>query len=322
MGEWAGIQRDIHKGIISKGKLMKSFTHKPNNFIKLASVILICLFTFCSCSFEFTDLNYESYIGSGTDLIVHFLDVGQGDSIFAELPNSETMLIDAGVSGEGEEIISYINNLGYSEIDYLVATHPHADHIGSMAYVVENMDIESIYMPKAEATTRTYEKLLTAISEKGMKIQSASAGMNLIDGGNFTVDILGPVTIDEDNLNNSSVILKMTYGDNRFLFVGDAEKEELSTITSDMSADVLKVGHHGSNTSTTFDFLQEVNPSIAVISLGKDNYYGHPHQSTLELLSQFGVTTYRTDEDGTITIISDGNDITVETGGVSIRREN
>ncbi len=292
---------------------------KHNCLIIIILSVLSCAIFLCSCSFgfNFTDSNTKAE----NELVVHYLDVGQGDSIFIELPNSQTMLIDAGVSGLGEGIVSYINDCGYSKINYLVATHPHADHIGSMAYVVKNIDVGEIYMPKVSTTTRTYEKLLTAISDKGLKIKSAHSGMSIADESDFSIDVLGPVTIDEDSLNNCSVLLKITHHNNKFLFIGDAEKQELSTINADLSADVLKVGHHGSRTSTTEDLLERVDPSIAVISLGKDNDYGHPHKSTINLLNEFDVTTYRTDEDGTIIVTSDGSDITTQTGGKSIERE-
>ncbi len=279
------------------------------------SAILVALIL-SSCSLD--SLFYEEGNVNTGNLIAHFLDVGQGDCTFIELPNGETMLIDASVSGLGEGIEDYIKNCGYTKIDYLVATHPHADHIGSMAYIVENMDIGKIYMPNVSTTTRTFENLLTAISEKGMKIQSAKAGMNIFNDGNLYIDILAPVEIVEDDLNNCSIVLKITYENNSFLFTGDAEKAEFETIYEDMSADVLKVPHHGSRTSTYKKFLERVNPQIAVISLGKDNEYGHPHKSTLKYLKEFGVTIYRTDKDATVIVTSDGNDILVETNGKSI----
>ena len=231
------------------------------------------------------------------------------------------MLIDVGENMYGKSITEYINNLGYTNIDYLVATHPHADHIGSMAYVVKHNNIGEIYMPKVTTTTKTYENLLTAIADKGLKVKSAKAGMNIIDDNDFSINILAPVTIDEDNLNNCSVILKITYKNDSFLFLGDAEKKELETVTADMSAEVLKVGHHGSRTSTTKALLEKVNPKYAVISLGKDNSYGHPHKSTLKLLDEFGVETYRTDENGTVVISTEGSGVTIKTGQTSMKRD-
>lgn len=284
---------------------------KLNIYIKLTFLFLVCVTTLCACSAEdFWNyyLNENNSDGVYTDSIsAHYLDIGQGDSIFVELPNSECMLIDAGISNKGEYIEDYIINTGYNKIDYLIATHPHADHIGSMDYIVSNMDIGSIYMPNVVSTTKTYERLLESIREKGLKVRSAKAGMSIIDENDLSVDILGPVDIDEDELNNCSIIIKITYENDSYLFVGDAEKEELRTVTADMSADVLKVGHHGSRTSATEKFLEEVNPMYAIISCGTDNDYGHPHKETINLLEDFNVEYYRTDLHGTITVTSDGS---------------
>lgn len=284
---------------------------KLNIIVKLLILIVVLLTTLSACSADFFLENYSDNTAvsseGNSDVSVHFLDIGQGDSIFVELPNGECMLIDAGVANKGEFIESYISESGYNKIDYLVATHPHADHIGSMAYIVSNMDIGQVYMPNVSTTTKTYEKLLEAIQQKGLKIKSAKAGMNIVEESDLSVDILAPVKIDEDELNNCSIIIKITYGYDSYLFIGDAEKEELDTVSSDMSADVLKVGHHGSRTSTTEKFLEQVNPKYAVISCGADNDYGHPHKETIDLLEMLDVKYYRTDIEGTITITSDGS---------------
>lgn len=284
---------------------------KLNIIVKLLILIVVLLTTLSACSADFFLENYSDNTAvsseGNSDVSVHFLDIGQGDSIFVELPNGECMLIDAGVANKGEFIESYISESGYNKIDYLVATHPHADHIGSMAYIVSNMDIGQVYMPNVSTTTKTYEKLLEAIQQKGLKIKSAKAGMNIVEESDLRVDILAPVKIDEDELNNCSIIIKITYGYDSYLFIGDAEKEELDTVSSDMSADVLKVGHHGSRTSTTEKFLEQVNPKYAVISCGADNDYGHPHKETIDLLKMLDVKYYRTDIEGTITITSDGS---------------
>lgn len=286
---------------------------------KLIAFVLIGCIILCSCSFTMSEQssNQNNY----DTLSVHYLDVGQGDSIFIELPGGSSMLIDAGVSRLGKSIKGYINSLGYNKIDYLVATHPHADHIGSMAYIVDNMNIGEIYMPKVSANTKTYEKLLESISAKGLKIKAAAAGADILDTEQISVCIAAPVKIDDDELNNCSVVIKIQFENTSFLFTGDAEKEELKDITADISADVLKVGHHGSRTSTSTKFLTKVNPKIAVISLGRDNDYGHPHKSTIKCLNNIGAEIYRTDKDRTIIVTSDGQNISVETGAVSMERD-
>lgn len=286
---------------------------------KLITLLSIICIVLCSCSVTMGEQssNQNNY----DTLSVHYLDVGQGDSIFIELPGGSSMLIDAGVSRLGKSIKGYINSLGYNKIDYLVATHPHADHIGSMAYIVDNMNIGEIYMPKVSANTKTYEKLLESISAKGLKIKAAAAGVDILDTEQISVCIAAPVKIDDDELNNCSVVIKIQFENTSFLFTGDAEKEELKDITADISADVLKVGHHGSRTSTSTKFLTKVNPKIAVISLGRDNDYGHPHKSTIKCLNNIGAEIYRTDKDRTIIVTSDGQNINVETGAVSMERD-
>ena len=182
------------------------------------------------------------------------------------------------------------------------------------------MDIGSVYMPKAAANTKTYENLLESISDKGLRVTSAKAGITIAEESDYTINVVAPVTIDEDNLNNSSAVIKLTYKDNTFLFTGDAEKKELETITADISADVLKVGHHGSTTSTTEEFLNAVSPNYAVISVGEDNSYGHPHKETLDLLEEFNCMVYRTDIDKTVVFSSDGKTISVKSGEKSIKK--
>lgn len=285
-------------------------------YIKMLLSTLFVLLTLCSCNISFDNVITTP---KGT-LAVHFLDIGQGDSIFIELPNSQTMLVDAGENYYGEGIINYIYDCGYEKLDYLVATHPHSDHIGSMSYIVRHMDIDAVYMPKVSTTTKTYENLLDSISKKGLKIKTAIAGTKILDIDELEIVILAPVEIYEDDLNNCSVILKITYKDRSFLLTGDAEKKEFEDVYLNMSADVLKVAHHGSSTSTTEEILEKIKPEIAVISLGEDNEYGHPHKSTLKLLNNIDCDIYRTDEDKTVKISTDGENLEIETNRPSIER--
>ena len=254
----------------------------------------------------------KPFVASEDELVAHFIDVGQGDSSFIELPNGDTMLIDAGTASYGDDIIEYIEDLGYSDIDYVVATHPHADHIGGMAEVIDAFEIGSIYMPKAVSTSKTYENLLETIQDKGLSIHTGRAGVEVLNTDDLTILMFAPVQEEYSNLNNYSIVLKITYGDTSFLYTGDAE-DSLDEITGDIEADVLKVGHHGSDTSTTSDFLARVNPSYAVISVGEGNSYGHPALSTIELLEGYTSNIYRTDLNGTVVISSDGVNINVDT---------
>lgn len=250
-------------------------------------------------------------VGEGI-LTVHFLDVGQGDSEFIELPDGRCMLIDASVSEYGSFISEYITECGYSKIDYLVATHPHADHIGGMKTIVESFDIGEIYMPRVASNSKTFENLLTAVSQKGLQINTAKAGKSVYADSELSIELLAPVSDEYENTNNYSAVIKITYGKNSFLFTGDAEllpeNEVLENDRAQLASDVLKVGHHGSSTSSSMDFLTAVSPDYAVISCGEDNSYGHPHSEVLARLAKIGASVYRTDKDSTVTITCDGND--------------
>ena len=261
---------------------------------------------------SFSSSNENSFTANGDMLVAHFIDVGQGDANFIELPNGETMLIDAGIQSSGDDIIEYIENLGYTNIDYVVSTHPHADHIGGMALVIEAFNVENIYMPKAVSTSKTYENLLETIQNRGLSIKTGRAGVEILNTDDLNIILLAPTKESYNNLNNYSIVLKITYGDVSFLYTGDAEEESLDEITGDLKADVLKVGHHGSNTSTTKSFLEKVKPEYAIISVGAKNSYGHPNSSTLELLEEYTNNIYRTDINGTVIIRSDGVNIEVE----------
>jgi len=254
----------------------------------------------------------EPTLRESSDILsVHFIDVGQGDSIFIELPGGQCMLIDSGEKQYSETVKSYISTLKYEKIDYLVATHPHSDHIGSMSEIVDAFDIDTVYMPKVSHNTKTYENLLLSIKNKGLRVTTAKAGVSVRLTDDLDFEIVAPVGETHSDLNNWSVVLRLVYGNTAFLFTGDAEAASESKITANISADVLKVGHHGSYTSTSADFLKNVAPNHAVISCGKDNDYGHPHKETLEKLTNAGVAVYRTDLSGSIIFTSDG--ITVST---------
>ena len=247
-------------------------------------------------------------------LRVHYLDVGQADSAFIELPDGTTMLIDAGNKGDGSNVVSYIKNLGYNTIDYLVATHPHEDHIGGMATVINSFNIGQIYMPKVASTTQAFEGLLTTIQDKGYTINTAQAGVQIAPG----INILSPGVGSDygDELNDWSAVISVVYGSKTFLFMGDAGTTPESAFTID--ADVVKISHHGSRTAYSSSFYKELSPTIAIISVGSDNSYGLPDEEVLKDLIDIGTTVYRTDENGTIVLESDGSTITAKSIGVTV----
>ena len=257
---------------------------------------------------------------SGT-VKVHFIDVGQGDSILIQ-SGKECMLVDAGTNETGTEVVRYLKSLGISRLAYLIGTHPHEDHIGGLDDVIHSFDIGTVIMPDVSHTTRTYEDVLDALIDKDLKVTKPVPG-TVYHLGEASFTILSPTEEVEQqaaaagDLNNLSVGLRLTFGANAFVMCGDAETLSEEAIVESgltLKADVLKLGHHGSSTSTCDSFLQAVSPSIAVVSCGKDNSYGHPHRETMDKLAAEGITVYRTDEQGTLTATSDGSVITWNTG--------
>lgn len=256
--------------------------------------------------------NSESVkLQDNVNLEVYFLDVGQADSILIKLED-EYMLIDAGNNEDGVKLVNYFNELGIKEFKYVFGTHPHEDHIGGMDDIINNFKIDNYYMPDKITTTKTFEDVLDAlinnnlqytILEKGDEFNLSSANFKVIYAGDETNDI-----------NDSSIVLKLTYGNNSFLLTGDATSNvEKTLLNDDIKSDVLKVAHHGSNYSSTDEFLDVVSPKYAVISVGKNNSYNHPSNSTLKKLNDRNIKLYRTDLDGTIKFTSDGENITITT---------
>lgn len=247
-------------------------------------------------------------------LEIYFFDVGQADSIL--LKNQEqTVLIDAGNNADGKWLVQKLENLGIKKIDYLIGTHPHEDHIGGMDDVIKNFDIGTIYMPKVQTNTKTFEEVLDAVAQKNLKITSPQIGMTF-NVGDAVCEVMacGEGTKEEkNNLNLASIVIRTTYGKQSYLFMADAEtKNEVARIWP--QTNVIKIGHHGSDTSSSLNFIKQVQPQIAIISVGKDNHYGHPKESILNRLQSQHIEIYRTDTNGTIYISSDGetNHIQIE----------
>lgn len=242
---------------------------------------------------------------------VHFINVGQGASQLVIGPTGKTILIDAGNNSEEKTMVDYLRKQNINKIDILIGTHPDADHIGGLDAVISNFDIGKIYMPKVSSNTKTFEDVLSAIKKKNLKVTTAKAGLILDWETDATVKIIAPVNT-YDEVNNMSAVLKLTYNSTSFLLTGDAEsKSEYDILASkeNIKADVLLVGHHGSNSSTTQQFLDAVNPTYAVIQVGK-NSYGHPTDKTIQKLSDKKIRIYRNDKQGTIVFTADGKKIT------------
>ena len=249
-------------------------------------------------------------VAAGDVLEVHFIDVGQGDSILIEA-GSDSMLIDAGENNMGDLVVDYLEEQGIEKLSYLVCSHGHSDHAGGADDVIKNFDINKIIMPDVVHTTRTFEDVLDAIDEKGYKITPAVVGDEYSLGdAHFT--ILAPVGSSYEDLNNYSVVIRLEYGNTSFLFTGDAEElseRDMLGTGMDLSADVLKASHHGSGYSCGDTFIDAVGANDVVISVGAGNEYGHPHPETVNKFMDRGMNVYRTDESGSILAISDGSEV-------------
>ncbi|HEY5561262.1 MAG TPA: ComEC/Rec2 family competence protein [Clostridiaceae bacterium] len=278
--------------------------------IKIMFFVLLSIVFLNSCkeSPTLTTIDYENKVGN---LIVHYINVGQGDSELISF-NNKYMLIDAGPKDEDSTLIKYLKKLKVKRLDYVIETHPHEDHIGEMAKVIADFSIGSFYAPKVTTTTNAFLDMVSALRNKNLKINVARSGASLNLDPDITCNILAPNSDKYANLNDYSIVLKLIYKSTSFIFMGDAQKlseDEILSKNFDVKADVLKVGHHGSKTASSKAFLDKCMPSIAVISCGIGNDYNHPHKETLVALKDIGATIYRTDINKTVVLVSDGKNI-------------
>ena len=265
--------------------------------VKRSLVVLVLLFT---VPFATADL----------PLAVNFIDVGQGDAIYVQSPNGKTMLIDGGErNGMAER---YLDSIGVKTIDVVVATHPHLDHIGGLPAIIQKYDVKQIVMPRVTSvTTVIYQNLLETIRAKGLRVTEGKAGLAIDFCPSVIIECLAPNSAEYRDVNDHSIVLKLTQGDVSFLLTGDAtavsEREMLQHHSDKLKSTVLKIGHHGSSTSSTVAFMNAVNPQYAVFCVGRDNSYGHPTQEVWNRVS--GLSIFRTDVQGTIILTSDGKTV-------------
>ncbi|WP_459480524.1 ComEC/Rec2 family competence protein [Clostridium saccharoperbutylacetonicum] len=275
----------------------------------LVILIILTFFSFKLGYNYFIVKENEPFKPDPNIMLVHYIDVGQGDSILIQV-NNKNLLIDSGPNSDEKKLFNYLSSLYIDKFDYVIATHPHEDHIGNMAKIIKEYNVLEFYAPKIQSTTKTFEKMLDTLKSKHLKINVIKKGTNSIDlGHNTKVTVFSPIKDFYEDLNNYSPVIKIEYGNTSFLFTGDAQKEvekEILDNNENISANVLKIGHHGSSTSTSTNFLKKVNPMISVISVGKDNIYNHPYEGTINLLNMNKITIYRTDIDGNILLYSDG----------------
>lgn len=312
--------------------ICRRWASNKNKHLIIFAVLCICILSCtCSCAKEVTpagrktappvqsssivkeETPKETVDYSGHSFAVHYIDVGQGDAALV-LCDDRAMLIDGGKPRASSIIYTYLKKLNIDYLDYIVASHADDDHIGGLSAPLAKMKVGNVLAPETEADTRSYESLKIKTAGQGLSINHPKPGESL-DFGSSKIEFYGPITENENDRNNGSVVMKIIYGDTSFLFTGDAEREEEQEILNagyDLSATVLKVRHHGSRNSTTYPFLREIMPKYAVISVGY-NSYGHPTEDVLSRLRDADVKVYRTDMQGDIIAESDGKTVTVTT---------
>lgn len=302
-------EKDLKKAFI---KNMKK--NKGNKKAQLLTVIVFGVIAVFSLYFG-NDITNN--IGTPNGILqISYLDVGQGDSAYIKV-NDFDILIDAGPRSDSDKLMEQLKEKNIDDFEIVIATHPHEDHIGGMTKVFDEYDVESFYMPKATSTTKTFENMINAVKNEGLKVQVIQEGMSFDLGEGAKIEVYSPTQESYENLNNYSPIMKLTYGNNTFIFTGDAEKEVekevLEKYSNNLKADVIKFGHHGSSTSSSEEFIEAISPKYGIISCGVDNSYGHPHREILDVINKMDIKAYRTDKQGEITITSDGNKLDIKT---------
>lgn len=293
---------------MAKRKKRKKF----NELLYFCLGLLVLLVGYFTTNSNNTSSSYEnnSTSSNNNEVLVYFIDVGQADAIYIKDGNSN-MMIDAGNNADGQLLVKYLQSLGVQEFKYVVGTHAHEDHIGGMDDIINNFKINNFYMPDAISTSKTFEDVLDALDSKKVTFQTPKIGDKFMLGNaNFEVLSIGTDTSD---LNDTSLVLKMTYNTTCVLFMGDASSNvEKNLLDKDINCQVLKVGHHGSRYSSSDEFIKKVSPIYGIIMVGKDNKYGHPTKKTLDILEKYQVNIYRTDEEGTILMHLKDHDISFE----------
>lgn len=258
------------------------------------------------------DLTQDSKVPKDSKLMISYMDVGQGDAAYIKV-NGNDILIDAGPRSNSKELLEQLKAKNIDDFELVIATHPHEDHIGGMVDVFKEYEVKAFYSPKITHTTKTYENLVKAVKDEGLKTKELKGGMVIDLGEGAKFEVFTPQKSEYEELNDYSPIMKLSFGDTSYLFTGDAEKlaeeEALAKYKTSLDSDVIKFGHHWSSSSSSNAFIEAVSPKYGIISCAKDNKYGHPHRETLDIIKKYNIKTFRTDTDGEIILTSDGKSI-------------
>lgn len=277
----------------------------------LLAVIALVLAAVYPVQEQLTKETGGTAVSDGSTLEVHYLDIGQGDCTLIR-QGDHAMLIDAGNNSKGTKVQAYLENQGIDHLDYVIGTHPDADHIGGLDVIIYKFDCGKVMMPDYSKDTQTYDDVIQAVKSKDYQIAHPKAGEEYTLG-EAEVTVVCPVKDNYgSNANDYSIGVRVQFGENSFLFTGDAEEhseEDMVSSGENLKADVYKAAHHGSRTANTEDFLKAVDPQYVVISCGEGNTYGHPHAEVLNRLRELGIQIFRTDDQGTIVAVSDGQTI-------------
>ena len=298
----------------------KKRTSYPNGITRnktLKALVLVCALAYALFTFLHDKNAHEGYLDAFRTadgyFSAYFIDVGQGDATLLVAPNGESMLIDCGPTASAEYLVKYMNDVGVERLEYLIITHPHEDHYGGATEVLDSFPVEKLLIQGDSTEIYPFDRLSYMAEHNRFDEPTEVIGAHRDDRYIFAdaaeFYILAPEKIDPDDANESSLAIKLVYGETSFLFTGDAEKGSERQMLADgynLKADVFSAGHHGSSTSNSDGFIAAVSPTYAVISCAKGNSYGHPHKKTLATFQKYGVTVLRTDEQGSIVLLSDG----------------
>ena len=298
--------------IMARGRRGKGKNQAKRFLLAVVALVLAAIYPVQE---QLTKETGGTAVSDGSTLEVHYLDIGQGDCTLIR-QGDHAMLIDAGNNSKGTKVQAYLENQGINHLDYVIGTHPDADHIGGLDVIIYKFDCDQVWMPDYSKDTRTYDDVIQAVKARDYKVTHPKAG-DVYTLGEAEVTVVCPVKDSYgSNANDYSIGVRVQFGENSFVFTGDAEEhseEDMVASGENLKADVYKAAHHGSRTANTENFIKAIDPRYVVFSCGEGNTYGHPHAEVLDRLRKMGIQIFRTDDQGTVVAVSDGQTIAFNT---------